>query len=381
MCHCLIQLKCISAPFSEPETTNTRTRYPTNKLYATDIIMLSLGLFLIAVLVLSFLSGGIFKQNSVMAQQYIQTIKYGNLVILSHPYIEIPTSTLVANGTDVISSILTHSANNKKTINSSNDTQVLESATNIVKLLADMVQNRLYNAINLLELTGIDPEVKNTPFVAAITKAYMGIPDNMDIQKRNIAKDILNRDKDFGSVFFTTPRGDSYIGEPYANQKQLPRLNYADRDWYKGVTSTNNTYISSVFISASIHAPATAIAVTVYSDSTTAVGNTTKSHLSGYWVGILDLRSINDDVKKLDLNQNERILVVDHTGTPIIDSYKGLNTTNAIMLMPTESIKSVLAGNAGSKIEIIDGTHIITSFQPLNAGTHIWGVVLVRPYH
>jgi hypothetical protein len=317
-----------------------------------------------------------------MAQQCIQTIKYGNLVILSHSYIETPTSTLAANGsTGVVSSILTHSANNNKTSNSSNDTQVLESATNIVKLLADMVQNRLHNAVNLLELTSIDPEVKNTPFVGAISKAYMGVPDNMDIQKRNIAKDILNRDKDFGSIFFTTPRGDSYMGEPYANQKQLPRLNYADRDWYKGVTSTNNTYISSVFISASIHAPATAIAVPVYSDVTTAVGNTTKSHLSGYWVGILDLRSINDDVKKLDLNQNERILVVDHTGTPIIDSYKVLNTTNAIMLMPTESIKSVLAGNAGSKIEIIDGTHIITSFQPLNAGTHIWGVVLVRPYH
>jgi hypothetical protein len=49
--------------------------------------------------------------------------------------------------------------------------------------------------------------------------------------------------------------------------------------------------------------------------------------------------------------------------------------------MPTESIKSVLAGDAGSKIEIINGTHILTNFQPLNAGTHIWGVVLVHPYH
>lgn len=29
----------------------------------------------------------------------------------------------------------------------------------------------------------------------------------------------------------------------------------------------------------------------------------------------------------------------------------------------------------------INGTHILTIFQPLNAGTHIWGVVLVHPYH
>jgi hypothetical protein len=134
-------------------------------------------------------------------------------------------------------------------------------------------------------------------------------------------------------------------------------------------------------MSASIHAPATAIAVPVYSN-VTAVGNTTKSHLSGYWVGILDLRNISESIKKLDLNQNERILVVDHTGTPIINLHGGLqNTTNTMTRMPTESIKSVLAGKSGSKIETINGTNILTSFQPLNAGTHKWGVVLVHSYH
>jgi hypothetical protein len=93
----------------------------------------------------------------------------------------------------------------------------------------------------------------------------MGIPGNLDLQKRKIAQDILSKDKDFGSVYFTMPNGNIYMGEPYSHQKQLPRLNYADRDWYKGVTPLNNTYISAVFISASIHAPATAIAVPVYS--------------------------------------------------------------------------------------------------------------------
>jgi uncharacterized protein len=43
---------------------------------------LSLGLFLIAILTLSCLSTSIFKQqNQALAQQYIQTIKYRNLVI------------------------------------------------------------------------------------------------------------------------------------------------------------------------------------------------------------------------------------------------------------------------------------------------------------
>ena len=41
------------------------------------------------------------------------------------------------------------------------------------------------------------------------------------------------------------PNGNIYMGEPYSHQKQLPRLNYVDRDWYKGVTALNNTYISA----------------------------------------------------------------------------------------------------------------------------------------
>ena len=43
-------------------------------------------------------------------------------------------------------------------------------------------------------------------------------------------------DKDFENVYFLLPNGNVYIGEPYENQKQLPRLNYADRDWYKGIS-------------------------------------------------------------------------------------------------------------------------------------------------
>lgn len=101
----------------------------------------------------------------------------------------------------------------------SDETQILQDARNIVKLLADMVQNRLHDAVNLLELTSTEPDIKNTSLVGDISKAYMGIPSNMDIQGRKIAKDILNRDEDFGSVYFTTPKGDVYFGEPYADSK------------------------------------------------------------------------------------------------------------------------------------------------------------------
>ena len=264
----------------------------------------------------------------------------------------------------------------------------------MVKLLADMVENRLHGAFVLLEITSVDPVVQKTPFAYSISKVYMGIPGNLDLQKRRIAQDILSKDRDFGSVYFTMPNGNIYIGEPFSNQKQLPRLNYADRDWYKGVTALNNTYIISVFVSASIHAPATVIAVPVYntgaavggSNNNSNTGSAIRSPLSGYWVGVLDLRSIDEILKKLNFAQNERILVVDDNGTAIVDSYgnniQNRNTTTIMAIKPLlqmKEFKNILNGNVTSRIEIINGIKTFVMYEPFKVGTHRWGIILTEP--
>ena len=47
---------------------------------------------------------------------------------------------------------------------------------------------------------------------------------------------------------------------------------------------------------------------------------TTNKVISGYWVGILDLPSIQGSIKKLNLTNDERIVVVvDHNGTAIVN--------------------------------------------------------------
>jgi hypothetical protein len=183
-----------------------------------------------------------------------------------------------------------------------------------------MVSNRLHDAVNLLEITSKDPIIQNVPFANFITKKYLRIPSNTDIQKRVIAQDILARDKDVRNIYFLIPNADVYFGEPFSYQQQLPKLNYADRDWYKGVTATNSTYISAIFMSASIHAPVIAIATPVYAlqnnnDNTISSKKTANKLISGYWVGMVDLSSIQESIKNLNLTNNERIVVVDHNGT------------------------------------------------------------------
>jgi hypothetical protein len=262
---------------------------------------------------------------------------------------------------------------------------------NVVKLLADMVRNRLHDAVNLLEITSQDPVIQNLSSANFITKKYMGIPANMDLPKRKIAQDILARDKETRNIYFLTPDADVYFGEPFSDQKQLPRLNYADRDWYKGVTATNNTYISSVFMSASIHAPAIAIATPVYAlqDNNTTNSKATNSHklISGYWVGILDLLDIQGSIKNLDLTNDERIVIVDHNGTAIVDyspsssaeNNNNISSTKLEDLSYLNSVKAVRKGNTGSTFETVSGTKMLSIYRPIELGNRFWGVILIKP--
>ena len=112
------------------------------------------------------------------------------------------------------------------------------------------------------------------------------------------------------------------MGEPYRDQKQLPRINFADREWYKGVVKNNQTYISSIFLSASINAPAIAIAIPVYSHNSDLNSKAGSSSLSGYWVGIVNLRSLEDLFESLSLNYKDRFILIDHNGTELLDTNK-----------------------------------------------------------
>jgi hypothetical protein len=258
---------------------------------------------------------------------------------------------------------------------------------NVVKLLSDMVSNRLYDAVNLLEITSKDPIIQNVTFANFITKKYMGIPANIDIQKRRIAQDILARDKDIRNIYFLTPNADIYFGEPFSYQQQLPRINYADRDWYKGVIATNSTYISAVFMSASIHAPAIAIATPVYAlqdNNITTNSKTANKVISGYWVGIVDLPSIQESIKNLNLTNNERIVVVDHNGTAIVNyspsaaNNSNISSTKLENFGYLNSVKALRNGNAGSTFETVNDTKILSAYQPIQLGNRFWGVALMK---
>ena len=263
----------------------------------------------------------------------------------------------------------------------------------ILKLLASVIETRLNRSTAILEITSKLPEVTNISHANAITEKFMGIPQDLDLQKRNIARDILAQDKDIATIFFLTPRGDIYMGEPFSDQIQLPRLNYADRDWYKGVTRTNDTYTSAVFLSAAIHVPAVAIAVPVYgnimeSNVNLDVNNTSQS-IVGYWVGILNPEKIKEDLSALELLSHEdEVILIDHNGTQVfnistrtmnLSSPSSFDNQSLKSYSQLQSVKNALDGKLGATIEMLNNIRKIVYYYPVQSQPHKWALLLLQP--
>jgi hypothetical protein len=267
------------------------------------------------------------------------------------------------------------------------------SMRTILKLLSNIIETRLNKSATLLEFTSKLPEVTNISYANSITERFMGIPQDLDLQKRNVARDILEQDKDIASIFFLTPKGDVYLGEPYPDQQQLPKLNFANRDWYKGVTSTNDTYTSAAFLSAAIHVPAIAIAVPVYGNSMEGnvsqdVTNTSQS-VVGHWIGIMNLTKIKEDLSALDLlSHKDEVILVDHNGTQVFNilirtinasSPSSFDNQSLKSYSQLQSVKNALDGKSGITIEMLNDNRKTVYYYPVQSQPHKWALLLLQP--
>ena len=252
----------------------------------------------------------------------------------------------------------------------------------IVKLLADNLEDRLNKSAAILEITSRLPELKNVSYANSIDTTLHGIPQDLDIEKRKIAQDILTADRDFQVIFFLLSNGDMYLEEPYSRQQNLTRNNFAFRDYYKGALSTGETYLGNVIISASSGLPQTYIAVPVYSAGNNRDSDNATS-LSGVWAGGLNLTVFSESLQSLNLTNEERIVYVDQHGQKIADSDKELlfNRNQNESFTDLQSFKNAVKGESGSIIEVINGTEMRVLYEPAKFYGTTWAVLLMQPYY
>jgi hypothetical protein len=285
------------------------------------------------------------------------------------------------------SNALVESANAQSTIDSirglqNGTAQSTVDRSLIVKLLAHNLEDRLNKSAAILEITSRLPELKNVSYANSIDTTLHGIPQDLDIEKRKIAQDILTADRDFRVIVFLLPNGDIYLQEPYSNQQNLTRNNFAFRDYYRGAVSTGETYLGNVVISSSSGLAQANMAVPIYSAGKNSNSDNATS-LSGVWAGGLNLTVFSESLQSLNLTNEERIVYVDQYGQKIADSDKELlfNRNQNESFTDLQSFKNAVKGESGSIIEVINGTEMLVMYEPAKFYGTTWAVLLMQPYY
>lgn len=200
---------------------------------------------------------------------------------------------------------------------------------------------------------------------------FHGLPQRTDIQKRDIANNIIASNSDLYEIFFMMPNGDMYLLEPYSIQQILTVNNYAFRDYFQGVIKTNDTYLGNVIVTTAASGNREAvIAVPVYSlkDNST---------IAGVWAGGLDFKILDKDIQLLKLPLGERVIYTGYKGQKVADS--DINKSKIPeSFADLNSFKNAINGESGSTIDRIGNTKMMVTYQPINAFHNTWVVLLMQ---
>jgi Cache domain len=271
-------------------------------------------------------------------------------------------------------SALTNSSDNEGELFTT-DADIMAYSDSIASILAHALETKINKSGAILEITSKLPEVKSTPFASSISPELHGISEDLDIQKRKVAQDILAADKDFQVIFFLMPNGDVYFVEPYSRQENLTGNNFAFRGYYKGALAIHDTYLDDVVISASSGRPQTNIAVPIYSEN--------NGTLVGVWGGGLNVTSLSKSLQSLNLTSaDERVVYVDGQGQKIADSAgdnQALRRNTNESFAGLQSFMNAINGESGTMTEIVNGTVMVVSYHPVNVFYNTWAILFLRP--
>src|SRR5215204_1868682 len=172
-------------------------------------------------------------------------------------------------------------------INNTTNSKNIQNNILITNILAKNLEDRIQKAGAILEITSKLPQVRDVPYANLLNQTLNtlhGIPQYADIEKRQVAKNIVDSNSDLRDVFFIMPNGDAYLFEPYSTQQNLTTNNFAFRDYFQGAIKTNDIYLGNVIIPKTTSGfRSGGIAVPVYSSEN-------NSNISGVWVGGIDFR-------------------------------------------------------------------------------------------
>jgi hypothetical protein len=250
----------------------------------------------------------------------------------------------------------------------------------LTKILAKNLENHLQKAGAIVEITSKLPQVRNVSYAHLLNQTLStlhGIPQQADIEKRQVAKNMLSSNSDFQIVIFIMPNGDIYFDEPYSRQQISTTTNLAFRDYFKGVFRANDVYLGDPTPSASSGQMQSVIAIPVYSLKDNSI-------IVGVWAGGIDFGTLNKELQSVNMTSspsdgnNTRVVYVGHNGQKVADS--NIDRSKIRESFATlNSFKNAINGQSGSIIDTVDNKKMLVTYQPVKAFHNTWVVLLMQP--
>ena len=188
-----------------------------------------------------------------------------------------------------------------------------------------------------------------------------GIQEDADIEKRKIAKTLLDQFNEFSSIGFLLNNGDVYFVEPFERQLNLTTNNLAFRDYYQVVNQTKKTYVSDAIISKSSGRNLAVIATPVINK---------ENDMRGILYGSINFNNYDKFLQSLNLQNNSRLILIDKNGVKLGDSNKNETSISTKsfekkgQFSNLTSFKLALEGKSGSIVEKFDGKESQITFLP-----------------
>jgi hypothetical protein len=244
--------------------------------------------------------------------------------------------------------------------NNTNENNNSSLLINELEYIKNILESKVTKLATALQIASSLPQILQPPDVNLVDPKVKGIPEDADIEKRKIAKILLDQFNEFSSVVFLLNNGDVYFDEPFERQLNLTATNFSFRDYYQVVEETKKTYLSDAIISKSSGRNLAVIATPVINK---------ENEMTGILHGTINFNNYDKFLQSLNLQNNSRLVLVDKTGVKIGDSNK--NETSASkesfekkQFSNLTSFKLALEGKSGSIVEKFDGKESQITFLP-----------------
>ena len=272
----------------------------------------------------------------------------------------------------IITSIILFSANSPSSISSiyAQDTQYSNnninennnsSLLNELEYIKNILESKVTKLATALQIASSLPQILQPPDVNLIDPKVKGIPEDADIEKRKIAKILLEQFNEFNSILYYFNNGDIYFFEPFQDQLNLTATNFSFRDYYQVVNQTKKTYVSDAILSKATIGTNLAIIATPVINK--------ENNMTAILSGAINFNNYDKFLQSLNLQNNTRVVLIDKNGVKIGDSNEKETSVSKESFEKKQfsnltSFKLALEGKSGSTVEKFDGKESQITFLP-----------------